>query len=104
VNRRGFLQSILVLGVAPVVVRADSLMRIVPRDTLIMPPGSLWVTPGDGDLIISWDPVAGAESYELQWGRQELLIGRAVTIRNNYTVTGLGCGVPMNFTVKALNS
>ena len=31
-NRRGFLGSILALGVAPAIVRADSLMRIVPRD------------------------------------------------------------------------
>ena len=31
-NRRGFMGSILALGVAPAIVRADSLMRIVPRD------------------------------------------------------------------------
>lgn len=29
-NRRGFLGSILALGAAPAIVRADSLMRIVP--------------------------------------------------------------------------
>ena len=31
-NRRGFLTSILAAGVAPAIVRADSLMRIVPMD------------------------------------------------------------------------
>lgn len=31
-NRRGFLTSILALGAAPAIVRADSLMRIVPMD------------------------------------------------------------------------
>jgi hypothetical protein len=36
VNRRGFLGSILAAAVAPAIVRADSLMRIVPRDTTIL--------------------------------------------------------------------
>lgn len=35
-NRRGFLGSILAAAVAPAIVRADSLMRIVPRETLFM--------------------------------------------------------------------
>ena len=35
-NRRGFMGSILALGVAPAIVRADSLMRIVPRDVGIL--------------------------------------------------------------------
>lgn len=34
-NRRGFLGSILALGAAPAIVRADSLMRIVPVETTI---------------------------------------------------------------------
>lgn len=34
-NRRGFLGSILALGAAPAIVRADSLMRIVPMETLV---------------------------------------------------------------------
>lgn len=37
-NRRGFLSSILALGAAPAIVRADSLMRVVPRETLILGP------------------------------------------------------------------
>ncbi len=35
-NRRGFIGSILALGVAPAIVRADSLMRLVPRDTTLL--------------------------------------------------------------------
>ena len=35
-NRRGFLQTCLALAAAPAIVRADSLMRIVPRDTRII--------------------------------------------------------------------
>jgi hypothetical protein len=34
-NRRGFIGSILALGAAPAIVRADSLMRIVPVGTLV---------------------------------------------------------------------
>jgi hypothetical protein len=38
VNRRSFLQNCLALAAAPAIVRADSLMRIMPRSTaLIMP-------------------------------------------------------------------
>lgn len=42
-NRRGFLGSILALGAAPAIVRADSLMRIVPRDALVLPGTGLTV-------------------------------------------------------------
>ena len=35
-TRRGFLGSILALGAAPAIVRADSLMRIVPRETRVL--------------------------------------------------------------------
>lgn len=34
-KRRGFLQAILALGVAPAIVRADSLMRVIPVDTAL---------------------------------------------------------------------
>lgn len=40
-NRRGFIGSILALGVAPAIVRADALMRIVPRDVIV---ASGWTT------------------------------------------------------------
>lgn len=35
-SRRGFLGSILALGAAPAIVRADSLMRIVPMETTLI--------------------------------------------------------------------
>lgn len=35
-NRRGFLSAILAAGAAPAIVRADSLMRVVPRETLVL--------------------------------------------------------------------
>lgn len=35
-NRRGFLGSILALGAAPAIVRADSLMRIIPREATVL--------------------------------------------------------------------
>lgn len=38
-NRRGFLGTCLALGVAPAIVRADSLMRIVPRETVMLTSG-----------------------------------------------------------------
>ena len=37
-NRRGFLGSIIALAAAPAIVRADALMRIVPRDAVIIVP------------------------------------------------------------------
>ena len=40
-NRRGFLGSILALGAAPAIVRADSLMRIVPREALVIAPAEI---------------------------------------------------------------
>lgn len=35
-TRRSFLGSILALGAAPAIVRADALMRVVPVDTLVL--------------------------------------------------------------------
>lgn len=35
-NRRGFLQTCLTLAAAPAIVRADSLMRVIPRETTII--------------------------------------------------------------------
>lgn len=35
-TRRGFLGSILALGAAPAIVRADALMRVVPVGTLVL--------------------------------------------------------------------
>lgn len=40
VNRRGFLGAILAASVAPAIVRADSLMRIIPQEITLFIPGS----------------------------------------------------------------
>jgi hypothetical protein len=48
-NRRGFLGTILACGTAPAIVRADSLMRIVPRSTTIL----ITDTYRDGKLVSS---------------------------------------------------
>jgi len=37
-NRRDFLGSMLAACAAPAIVRADSLMRIVPVETIVVPP------------------------------------------------------------------
>jgi hypothetical protein len=52
-NRRGFLSSILALGAAPAIVRADSLMRIVPHDLVVLTDNFGWVSVNDyrGPLI-----------------------------------------------------
>lgn len=46
-DRRGFLQSILVAVVAPAIVRADSLMKIIPAERLVVVPefGPLLLVP-----------------------------------------------------------
>ena len=56
-DRRGFLSSVLALGVAPAIVRADSLMRVVPRSAGFVlgaqPPGWIGgiVTRAQGGFI-----------------------------------------------------
>lgn len=43
-NRRSFLSSCLALAAAPAIVRADSLMRIVPRKVaVIVPNDAIWL-------------------------------------------------------------
>lgn len=65
-NRRGFLQTILAACVAPAIVRADSLMRVIPRETTILLPQErfmphelvvlhqrgYWVSPGDFESVM----------------------------------------------------
>ena len=60
-NRRGFLGSILAAAAAPAIVRADSLMRIVPVDTIALETGELWVTD-----LIRYDGLDLAAKLRLQ--------------------------------------
>lgn len=48
-TRRSFLGSILAMGAAPVIVRADALMRIVPTSTLVLNAGDVTWTAVDFD-------------------------------------------------------
>ncbi len=48
ITRRGFMRSILALCAAPAIVRADSLMKIVPRETLFARTG------GIGGPMVGW--------------------------------------------------
>lgn len=50
-NRRGFLGSILALAAAPAIVRADSLMRIVPVETVVIPAESALTEAALRDMI-----------------------------------------------------
>ena len=52
-NRRGFLGSILALGAAPAIARADSLMRIIPRETAVLVGDLELVARGSSGLIAS---------------------------------------------------
>ena len=75
-TRRNFMGSILALGMAPAIVRADSLMRIVPRDTVLWTAdpadfiktvlGPRYVIPGDsgGNKLLPWKQVY-EESLEI---------------------------------------
>jgi hypothetical protein len=60
VNRRGFLSSCLALAVAPAIVRADSLMRVVPRNLSIVLAGDPIETFEDADGIAT---TADGESW-----------------------------------------
>lgn len=77
--RRTFLGSILALGAAPAIVRADALMRVVPRETTLLDdPWLGW---------INWDPAAdhsltrialctsdgGVRVLDLAWGKSQRL-------------------------------
>lgn len=48
-TRRSFLGSILALGAAPAIVRADALMRIVPTSTLVLDASDVTLSAVDFD-------------------------------------------------------
>jgi hypothetical protein len=67
VTRRGFMQSILALGAAPAIVRADSLMRVVPREKGIITLDYLRSVARTlrGNSID--DPIATAQMWAATW-------------------------------------
>ena len=70
-NRRSFIASILAAGAAPAIVRADSLMRIVSRDTVVILPEVL--SPAEARriaermLMAHYTPVYFPESLFPSW-------------------------------------
>lgn len=62
-NRRGFLGSILALAAAPAIVRADSLMRIVPRETILLR-GDYWIDARGSTSVIEDAWADDAKFYE----------------------------------------
>lgn len=72
-NRRGFLGSILALGAAPAIVRADSLMKLA----LLRPPllgvraldnatHGILVSDPNGDYYLEWGNVRGSGSVSVR--------------------------------------
>ena len=80
-QRRSFLTSILALGAAPAIVKADSLMRIVPPKLMV--PGRGFVIsqvmsfPPPGDVMIEFDYGQG-EIYRWTSGVREQMEGRVL--------------------------
>lgn len=73
-NRRGFLQSCLALAAAPAIVRADSLMRVIPRDTGALEYAEYqWVQVSSRPIIVSVpDNLAEIVSETLRKHRDEI--------------------------------
>ena len=86
-NRRGFLGSILALGAAPAIVRADSLMRIIPRG-LIVPPLVINMLPPivrKRELYVVTDIHGGTASLDGWNGAGSLSLKE---IRRNWALVG----------------
>jgi hypothetical protein len=51
-NRRSFLQSILAVGIAPAVVRAESLMKMVRRESGLVVPSGMELMMAEEQVLI----------------------------------------------------
>lgn len=85
VTRRGFLLSCLALGAAPAIVRADSLMRIVPRGLMVettRTETALWTDPletywrmtDNGVYICRGDALPGGDQSDWNVGPLQINI------------------------------
>ncbi len=70
-NRRGFIASILASCAAPAIVRADSLMRIVPRSTVLLLPRRKIVVPVLVSIGAKWNDERCTENIEPVFGQAE---------------------------------
>ncbi len=68
-------------------------------------PGELQATPGDGQVALSWNPVAGATSYTVSYGTASGSYTTTVPAGSGTSVTvpGLANGTPYYFVVAAAN-
>lgn len=79
-NRRGFLTGILAAATAPAIVRADSLMRIVPRETVLIT-GEFNVNVPvlrSSNKIVYWRP-----DIEPHWGPAQDIGMLNITVRQD---------------------
>lgn len=75
-NRRGFLGAILAAAAAPAIVRADSLMRIVPRETEVLTWSGVDLAGGGAsEVVIQWiDDVESAMKAQVLHGGGAFLV------------------------------
>jgi len=74
-KRREFLSTCLALAAAPAVVRADSLMRVIGRDTLVWKPesvsrGVIWTEDFNNGTVSVW--TASVKYYPRRVSNDEL--------------------------------
>ncbi|MGE7271105.1 fibronectin type III domain-containing protein [Brevibacillus panacihumi] len=81
-------------------------INIEPKGTLPAPRG-LKATAGDGEVVLSWEPVAGATYYDIYEGLASgsyQKIARMNGDMDSYSVTGLSNDITYFYAVKAGNS
>ena len=66
------------------------------------PPANVVLTPGNQQLKVDWDPVAGADGYSVEW-RQDGYFRALDTTTNSATITGLQNGRSYGVRVLAEN-
>ena len=75
-NRRGFLAGILAAGMAPAVVRAASLMKVISPTGLVAPPSDILLVPS----IISREALRILEAqFRKSLDQHEIWSGRRLT-------------------------
>ena len=80
-NRRGFLTGIFAFGAAPAIVKADSLMKLVPRQTEVLGFATVeyhWKTVA-GSVVV---PVEFSELMAETFRKHRIAIADAVAQRN----------------------